>query len=201
MTWNELRKAVLTKMFASENGAVNLEDRDHADYLVSMPQAANEAMQYICAAGRRPRRSALIPVRKKTTRQMVDIDAVCSDYFGCGNLEAYARDEDGVLVPVAVSVTANSFLTIPPGVENVLWFYDAKPQYITPETDGSTIIDMDEDTLPLIALYMAAELYKDDDVQIATIYRNEFEAMLAALSQKPQGVHGGEFTSVTGWYE
>ena len=139
MTWNELRKAVLTKMFASENGAVNLEDRDHADYLVSMPQAANEAMQYICAAGRRPRRSALIPVRKKTTRQMVDIESVC--------------------------------------------------------------IDMDEDTLPLIAMYMAAELYKDDDVQIATIYRNEFEAMLAALSQKPQGVHGGEFTSVTGWYE
>lgn len=52
----------------------------------------------------------------------------------------------------------------------------------------------------LIPLYMAGELYKDDDVSLATVYMNEFESRLGSLAANENGYWGGSFTSVTGWW-
>ena len=41
---------------------------------------------------------------------------------------------------------------------------------------------MIEEACIILPLYMASQLYKDDDITLATTYRNEFETELAELT-------------------
>ena len=52
---------------------------------------------------------------------------------------------------------------------------------IEANTADSYELDIPEDALVLLPLYMASELYKDDDISLSTQYRNEFEAGLQDL--------------------
>ena len=49
------------------------------------------------------------------------------------------------------------------------------------DTDNNTVINYPEDACVLIPLYIASQLYKDDDISQATAYRNEFETGLQDL--------------------
>lgn len=64
------------------------------------------------------------------------------------------------------------------------------PKIITEKTDENEelkhIVDDKEVNIPddacvLLPLYMASQLYKDDDISLATTYRNEFELGLDEL--------------------
>jgi hypothetical protein len=48
-------------------------------------------------------------------------------------------------------------------------------------------------------MYMASQLYKDDDNSISTVYRNEWEVAFERLSQNSNAPHKEEFTSESGW--
>lgn len=52
---------------------------------------------------------------------------------------------------------------------------------IDSETEDNKTIDLPEDACVLIPLYIASQLYKDDDISQATAYRNEFEVGLSDL--------------------
>ena len=52
---------------------------------------------------------------------------------------------------------------------------------IDSETDDDYELTLPEDACVLIPLYIASQLYKDDDISQATAYRNEFEAGLQDL--------------------
>ena len=52
----------------------------------------------------------------------------------------------------------------------------------------------------LLPLYMASQLYKDDDITLATMYRNEFEVAFSLLQRADTGEVGGQFTCATGWW-
>lgn len=52
---------------------------------------------------------------------------------------------------------------------------------ITDNTEDNYEIEMPEDACVLIPLYIASQLYKDDDISLATQYRNEFETGLQDL--------------------
>lgn len=55
------------------------------------------------------------------------------------------------------------------------------------------------DVAVLLPLYMASQLYKDDDNSIATIYRNEFEVARGELVPAAGGVATGEWAVKDGW--
>lgn len=52
------------------------------------------------------------------------------------------------------------------------------------DTEDDYEVELDESACVLIPLYIASELYKDDDIALATQYRNEFEAGLQDLYNK-----------------
>ena len=52
------------------------------------------------------------------------------------------------------------------------------------DTEDNYEVELDESACVLIPLYIASELYKDDDIALATQYRNEFEAGLQDLYNK-----------------
>lgn len=55
------------------------------------------------------------------------------------------------------------------------------PEKITDLTPDNYEFSMDEECCVILPLYIASELYKDDDITLATVYRNEFETALAEL--------------------
>ena len=54
-------------------------------------------------------------------------------------------------------------------------------QKIDSDTPDDTVIELPEDACVLIPLYIASQLYKDDDISQSTAYRNEFEVGLQDL--------------------
>ena len=77
--------------------------------------------------------------------------------------------------------------------------YRAYPQHITLDTPDTEELSLDPEVAALIPLYMASQLYKDDDNSIATVYRNEFEVGREALSQGALIPKKEKFIPSSGW--
>ena len=95
---------------------------------------------------------------------------------------------------------ANNTLVIPrkdTGVYTV--YYKAYPGEITLSTPDDYELTLDPEVASILPLYMASQLYKDDDNAIATVYRNEFEVARESLSQKARVSKREEFISESGW--
>lgn len=129
MTWGEIQKISLEKMFAKDEPIEvdDLEDLKEDDdckwYLSAMPAACNEAIRRI-----KPYVMNMYEYNEETKKyDKTKIDKI---------------DKDTLLTYE---------LTLP------------------------------EDACVLIPLYIASQLYKDDDISQATAYRNEFEVGLTDL--------------------
>ena len=79
---------------------------------------------------------------------------------------------------------------------NKYYFNHKRNQYektnvikITPSTLATREIGLPEQACVLIPLYMASQLYKDDDISQATAYRNEFEVGLVDLENEIEVQH------------
>ena len=71
--------------------------------------------------------------------------------------------------------------------------------YVTPitsETSDDTILDIPYEVATILPTYMASELYKDDDLALSTVYRNQFEVELDALRNPDDDT---SITDVCGW--
>ena len=128
MTWGEIQKISLEKMFAKDEPIEvdDIEDLKEDDdckwYLSAMPEVCNEAIERVKAY--------------------------------CMNNYEY---NDGK-------------------------YEKTKVEHITADTDTDYEIDLPESACVLIPLYIASQLYKDDDIAQATAYRNEFEVGLQDIN-------------------
>ena len=77
--------------------------------------------------------------------------------------------------------------------------YKAYPQPITQDTTDDTVLSLDPEVAALLPLYMASQLYKDDDSGAATVYRNEFEIAYERLTKTVKSPSSEHFTSTSGW--
>lgn len=75
--------------------------------------------------------------------------------------------------------------------------YFAYPQQITKATSDTDELSLDPEVVVLLPLYMASQLYKDDDVSLAVGWRNEFE--VARESLKPNADNGTVQFVTAGW--
>lgn len=129
MTWGEIQKISLEKMFAKDEPIEldNIEDLKEDDdckwYLSAMPAVCNEAIERI----------------KPYVMNMYQY-----------NEETKKYDKTTI-------------------------------KHVTKDTSEDEEIELTEDACVLIPLYIASQLYKDDDISQATAYRNEFEVGLQDL--------------------
>ena len=129
MTWGEIQKISLEKMFAKDEPIEldNIEDLREDDdckwYLSAMPAVCNEAIERI-----KPYAMNIYQYNEQTGK------------------------------------------------------YDkATIKHVDIETSPEEVIGLPDDACALIPLYIASQLYKDDDIAQATAYRNEFEVGLQDL--------------------
>ena len=78
-------------------------------------------------------------------------------------------------------------------------YYRAYPIHLTTDTTDDYELPIDPEVYTLLPLYMASQLYKDDDNGIATAYRNEFEVGFERLVNSANLSAYEEFTSESGW--
>ncbi len=198
MTWYEIKVATLQKMVSAEGNTIPSDDATN-EYVAAMPQAANEALQLLCTANR-------------FLRQYVDVEAQASengfdyfydmasqpDFYELGNIEVYEVNDERIRSVSGISVRAGQYISFPAaGTYRV--FYNAWPPTITEKTPDKYTLPLASDVAVLLPLYMASQLYKDDDVSIADIYRNEFEVARAELRNRTYGTRTDRFVSKSGW--
>jgi len=131
-----------------------------------------------------------------------NLKALIPDFYQLSETDIY-WEKDGEPTYLAASnyyQEADKTLVIPrkdKGVYTV--YYKAYPEEITLSTADDYDMSLDPEVAAILPLYMASQLYKDDDNAIATVYRNEFEVAREALSQKARVSKREEFISESGW--
>ena len=216
MTWRELKITVLQKVFAITDGKM-LNDDTTREYLTAIPGAANEGLQLLATGGRFLKREALI-VQGGGTPEGAECPVLRGE-LGTGvnryDLERelpdfYSMDADGLYTasgvhcrPADWTMEAGRVLVLSAQPEGVwrLW-YNAYPRHLTAETDEDYELPLYPEMAALLPLYIASQVYKDDDVAMAVQYRNEFEVGREALRASAQrGLMGRDYwRSVTGWW-
>lgn len=82
---------------------------------------------------------------------------------------------------------------------NYTIYYYAYPTKITTTTSDDYELPIDDEVAVLMPLYMASQIYKDDDNGIATSYRNEFEVAFERLRNRADTQVNEQITSESGW--
>lgn len=197
MTWGEVKQAALEKLFAVQDGMTGEETA--RQYEQGMPQAANEALALLCADNLPLRRCFTLTVGPQGPRAAV-LAELAPDFWRPGAPEAYRLAGDGSLTPAGGFAFAAGRLLVPQGWqgEYEIW-YDAAPPRLTADTPDEQELPVEDQAAAILPLYMASQLYKDDDSALAAAYRNEFEAARVALRPVSAGVQAESWASLSGW--
>ena len=232
MKWSECKLICLQTMFANEGTTLNADDTNQ-DYIDAMPGKANEGLHQLALVGRpilksydielvnqmpeppAPEKPAegpapetepappeklvlpvgglhIIPLTDYIPRFRAMDRIVMATAGGYGPLTDWDLEGDNVLVLPARA----------PGTVK-LW-YRAYPQTITTATPDDEELDVAPECASLLPLFMAAELYKEDDLSMATVWRNQFEDGLAKVRDAYAKSGGGARMlpkrNTTGWW-
>jgi hypothetical protein len=141
-----------------------------------------------------------VPQYEKYIR--IKMDDVLSDFYELAPAELYALGNTGndYIVANDYFQEADKTLVIPREQTGIyLIHYRAYPQRITLDTEDDYELSVDPEVADLLPLYMASQIFKDDDLGLATQYRNEFEVGRDALSQGALIPKKEKFVTSSGW--
>lgn len=218
MTWAEIKLKTLQLMFSNETAELT-EDDGNTEYINAMPGVCNDALSTV---------TAMIPVRGKFTLVLsadaaeaveedgkltlpvnpgaayqVELKDYCPDFRALDADEIY-QDIDGTHRRMTEYSVENESIFVVSGAaaETVTIYYLRYATLLTSTTDGAAELNVPREIAELLPLYMASQLYKDDDLSMAVQYRNEFEDALQKLQsshrQRPTG--SGSYRNTTGWW-
>ena len=219
MNWGECKLIALQTMFSNEGASINVDDVNQ-DYIDAMPGKANEAMLQITTVGRPIRKTfritleegaaavdggeeLILPTVKKNYR--IRLTDYCPRFRCIERNQLMLETEDGYGRAQDWELEGDDVLILPGDMAGTytVW-YDAYPVKITAATPEDTELELPEEAAVLIPLYIAGELYKEDELSMATMWRNEFEDGLVKLQMSYQASpKGGSVTRVrntTGWW-
>ena len=132
-----------------------------------------------------------------------DLTEMVDDFYMIDNSEViYEGDADVARYTATTDYFQEGFKVMlihrsKPG--NYRVHYKAYAPMITLETADDAVFSLDPEVAALLPLYMASQLYKDDDNGIATMYRNEFETAFERLTKHVSAPSSEKFRSVSGW--
>lgn len=198
MNWGQIQIESLKKMFLNND---NLEvsklneyklDKKYKTYLFAMPQACNEAINYILENAKPLIKEYRLKVKKTNKYRLLEelpnfkrLYQIV--YDGVGRPEWYVEG-DNVLV-INNWNKENGDITI---------YYESYHDLLTINTPPSLSLDLNNQLVSLIPLYIAGALYKDDDVQLSTIYMNEFISNVSNIAEKDFNPNPKIITTVYG---
>lgn len=187
MTWGQIQIESLKKMFLNTDDlTINKlpeykQDKKYKTYLFAMPQACNEAINYICN---------LEPIIKsyelKVEQERYDLKELIEDFKCVENIISNKKWE----------METENILKIDKNAGTIIIYYEAYPTLIDSATTPDTKIEINKDCLNYIPLYIAGELYKDDDLTLSTVYMNEFMTNINLITGRTKSVINNRITSI-----
>lgn len=177
MTWGEIQIESLKKMFLNkeilkiEELETYKSDKKYKTYLDAMPQACNEAINYIINLEPIIKSKEL---EKASQNATYDLKELISDYKKFHDISSEYS--------VMWTMLTKNIIRINGWTKgNIDIYYEAYPKTIANDTTSTTKIDLEESFARIIPLYIAGELYKDDDLTLSTMYMNEFMTNLSTM--------------------
>ena len=174
------------------------------------PDGESVELKFICDFPFEVRNVALYPYTYPTDKEVPDYEEyiryslpdLMEGFYQLSENDLYyeGANGEGYIAADEYYQEADKTLVIPrreTGIYTI--YYKAYPTQITQDTPDDYVLELDPEVGAILPLYMASQLYKDDDNSIATVYRNEFEVAFDRLSQKAQIQRKEEFTSESGW--
>lgn len=170
MTWGEIQIESLKKMFLNKEilEISKLEeykkDKKYKTYLDAMPQACNEAINYILS------QEPIINVfrlEKTSTNAKYDLKKLITNYKSFHNIVSENFIKWNMLTKNILEVNCWDTGTID-------IYYESYLEPIKRNTSNNEEIELDNEFVRILPLYIAGELYKDDDLALSTMYMNEF---------------------------
>ena len=131
-----------------------------------------------------------------TQKQRYDLQTLIPDLYEISSIE-FEKDGQIGKFDAYYLLEGDKTLVIDSNyVGNFIITYKAYPTKITNNTSDSYKFTLPSEMVALLPLYIASELYKDDDISVATMYRNQFEMSLANLKsiEEPE-----EFANLNNW--
>lgn len=130
-----------------------------------------------------------------------DITKIAPDFYELDATEVYYEGENPRYIQTSEFFhEGNKLFVVDRNMKgNFTVYYKAYPPEITTLTEDSYELPVDREVVVLLPLYMASQLYKDDDVDVAAVYREEFNIAFDSLKNKQSTPTAEEFTSESGW--
>ena len=129
-------------------------------------------------------------------RQKYNLNELIEDFYKIVSVEYEENSEKGMYISNYDLEGDNVFVVDTEMKGNFIITYQAYPDKISSSTADSYIFNLPAEMILLLPLYISSELYKDDDISLATSYRNQFEAGLESLDGNAVAV---SFMSNSGW--
>lgn len=225
ITWGDILISTCRKMFLNKDAILVsdlpdlVDDRNYATYLNMAPDVMNELIVIL-------NNRVLINIK----RLVIDMkDASYADYINSNDYNYYIFDiksyltsllEEGeqldYLYTEVIQHTDirkdNLLFDEQDGIlyidkrffndsdSNLIFKYRVIPYIYTNTTPYDTIINLPYNICSIVPLYLASELYKDDDISLSTQYRNQFETELDYISSQMVDSLGTEHSRDVGGY-
>ena len=219
-TWGDIVIATCRKMFLNKDAITVadlpdlIDDRNYSTYINMAPDVMNELMVIL-------NNRVLINIDTITIKlddanlekYLIDDNSAfvfdIKEYMKDNEIDNYLyteviqhtyikrdnllfEEQDGKLYIDKIFMDRNSLtLTIK---------YRIIPERFTTTTPWNTLIDLPYNICSIVPLYLASELYKDDDISMSTAYRNQFEAELDYISSQMVDSLGVEHSRDVGDY-
>jgi hypothetical protein len=200
-TWKDIKRATLQRMFVIEGGTVVISDITNP-YIEALPAAANEGIYLLAAAGGAGIKSLSFEKKRSDgTYSRFDMNKYADDFRSFTD-EIYIQTDKGRQRIYGYVTEADCVLVLPAWLEGeIVVYYNPLPQIIPQNVSDDEVIRLLPMASTLLPLYIASQLFKDDDMRQAVQLRNEFEiglSRMAALISSDRKKKE-RFTSVTGW--
>lgn len=223
-TWGEILLATCRKMFLNKDAITIsdlpdlMDDRNYSTYLNMAPDVMNELITIL-------NNRVLINIKRLVIDTSdISLEKYISDdgNFIVFNIKEYLSDtleeneildylyteviqyknklDDNLLFDEQDGTLYIDKRFIDYNQTKLLIKYRIIPYKYTITTPSNTIIDLPYNIASIVPLYLASELYKDDDISLSTQYRNQFESELDYISNQLVDSLGTEHSRNTGGY-
>lgn len=183
--WSEIKQATLNKLFLDEDEA------QQQGYLGKLQYLANEGLNII-ANGIKPRIAKFETVVEEKEGKLIEMP---EDFLSFADMVYYL---DGVENPELIYVGDREVMLPKSGKYTI--YYNALWHNISKEDiSNDVVLTIDASVLNCLPTYIASQLLSQDDIQRATVLKNEFETMLARLDTNIM-YQQNHFKSIGGWY-
>ena len=120
-------------------------------------------------------------IYNNTKKQRYELKTLIPDFYDIVSIE-YEKEGKKGQYNSDYTLEEDAILIIDSRLEgNFIITYKAYPAKITANTNDTYRFTIPSEMIAILPLYIASELYKDDDAAIATQYRNQFEAELDGI--------------------